>query len=140
MVGEQVAFLAAPAEMAGRRIMPNIGPVAPELAELNVVPMRPVPILQHKDELVLAAVQRAHPGIVLDPDAEILELAVEAVGGEQQLQLMAPIHADVVQRAVDAVLHQVLERTAQKKDILFSVHFSGGCSATIRMGRQRQSG
>ena len=76
MVGEQVAFLAAPAEMAGRRIMPNIGPVAPELAELNVVPMRPVPILQHKDELVLAAVQRAHPGIVLDPDAEVLKLAV----------------------------------------------------------------
>jgi len=28
--------------------------------------------LKTKDKLVLAAVERAHPGIILDPDAEVL--------------------------------------------------------------------
>ena len=55
------------------------------------------PLLEDQDELVLAAVERAHPAIVLDPDAEVFQFAIGAVAGGQQLVEMAPVHADVVQ-------------------------------------------
>src|SRR5215472_4010455 len=43
------------------------------------------PCLKTKTSSVLTAIQRAHPGIVLDPDAEVLDFAVDPVGGGEQL-------------------------------------------------------
>ena len=73
-----------------------------------------VAMLEDKDELVLTAVQRAHPAIVLDPDTEVLELAIGVAAGGQQLAEMAPIHADEVDRAIGAEGREVLGSLAEK--------------------------
>ena len=59
--------------------------------------MRPAALLEDQDELVLAAIQRAHASIVLDPDAHILEFAIGLLADGEQFGEMAPIHADVMQ-------------------------------------------
>jgi hypothetical protein len=41
--------------------------VPPMLAEPDIVPVRAFPVLEDEDQLVLAAVERAHAGIVLYP-------------------------------------------------------------------------
>src|ERR1700730_3061435 len=51
-------------------------------------------MFEHKDKLVLAAVERAHPAIVLDPNAEVLQLVIGGSAGRQQLLDMTPVHAD----------------------------------------------
>src|ERR1700737_4781964 len=79
--------------------MPDIAAVAAELAELDVVAVRSAALLEDQAELVLAAIERAHAGIVLDPDAEVLELAIGLGTGNQQLVEMAPVHANEVQRS-----------------------------------------
>ena len=79
--------------------MPDIAAVAAELAELDVVAVRSAALLEDKDELVLAAVERAHTGIIFGPDAEVLQFAVGFGTCGQQLFDMAPVHANVVQRA-----------------------------------------
>ena len=61
--------------------MPDIAAIAAKLTELDVVAMRCGALLEDKDELVLAAIERAHPCIVLGPDAEVLELAIGLSAG-----------------------------------------------------------
>src|SRR5271154_5128030 len=114
MEREQVALLAAPAEGVAPRIAPDVAAVAPELAELDVVAMRAAAALEDQHQLMLAAVERAHPGVVLDPDAEILELGIGRLPGRQQLGQMAPIHTYVMQGAVDAVRSEQLAGVRQE--------------------------
>ena len=38
---------------------------------LDIVAVLPAAVFEDKDELVLAAVEGAYPGIVLDPDAQV---------------------------------------------------------------------
>jgi len=52
---------------------------------------------------MLRAVERAHAGVGLVPDTEVLELVDLAAGGEH-LPHVAPIHADLMDRPVDAVV------------------------------------
>src|SRR5215469_16581578 len=98
MQRREIALLGAAAKGIASRVPPHIAAVAPEAAKLDVVAVLVAAVFEDKDELVLAAVKRAHPGIILDPNAEVLDLAVDAVGGAEQLCDMAPIHADVMQR------------------------------------------
>jgi hypothetical protein len=70
--------------------MPDIAAVTAKLAELDVVAMRSAALFEDEDELVLAAVERAHTGIVLDPDTEVLQFATGFGTGGQQLVQMAP--------------------------------------------------
>ena len=97
MQRQRVALLTAAGKGVDSRIPPDITAVTAELAQLDVVAVRAMPLFENKDKLVLAAVERAHSGIVLDPDAEILQLTIGLSAGGQQLAEMAPIHADVVQ-------------------------------------------
>ena len=53
-----------------------------------------LPALEHEDQLMLGAVEAAHAGIGLVPDAEVLQLAVVRLGRPQQLADMAPVHAE----------------------------------------------
>src|SRR5580692_11493753 len=76
---QEIALLAAAGEGVGPGIAPDIAPVAPELAELDVVAVPTAAVLEHEDKFVLAAVERAHPAIVLDPDTEVFQLS--ATGG-----------------------------------------------------------
>jgi hypothetical protein len=82
-VRQQIALGAAAGEGVGSGIIPDIAAVAAELAELDIIAVSVASVLEDKDELVLAAVERAHAGIVLDPDAQILELAIGLSAGGQ---------------------------------------------------------
>ena len=98
--GEVVVTRGAEGVDAG--IGPDVRAVAAVLAELDVVDVRRVARLEDEDQLVLRAVERAHAAIGLRPDAEVLELGVGPACRGQDLALMAPVHADEVDRAVAA--------------------------------------
>src|SRR2546423_1920186 len=119
----QIAF-AASGKGIGPGVSPNIGAVAPEAAELDIVAVPASAVLEDKDELVLAAVERSHPSIVLDPDAEVFQLAVNAAPGRHQLCDVAPIHADKVDRAVSRERRQIVESMFEKVGELGAVHLA----------------
>src|SRR5205814_10471712 len=77
MQRRQITLLAAAGEGVGPGVPPDIAAVAPELAELDIVAVPVAAVFEHEDELMLAAIERAHPGVVLDPDAEVFQLAVD---------------------------------------------------------------
>ena len=90
-------------------IVPNVRAVAPIGAEVDVVDVRPGPGLEYRDELVLGPIEGAHPAVRLVPDADVLQLGVDATPHRQQLADMAPVHADEMDGAVAAVRTQVLQ-------------------------------
>jgi len=83
-----------------------------------------VAMLEDEDELVLTAIQRAHPGIVLDPNADIFELAKDLASGGCQLIDVAPIHAEINQRSLGAECREVATRLTEKGDELGSIHLA----------------
>src|SRR5690349_6162116 len=89
-------------------VLPDIGPVSSVLAQLKRVDMRSSAVLEGKHQFVPGAVEGPHAAIVLGPDDEVLEFAVDGAGFEH-LAHMAPVHADVVDRSVAAEPHEVLE-------------------------------
>ena len=99
---QQIALLAAAGKGVGPGIAPHIAAVAPEPAELHIVAVLLAAVFEYKDELMLAAVERAHPGIVLDPDADVFELVIRLAASGQQLFDVPPIHADEMDGAVNA--------------------------------------
>src|SRR6267378_8563804 len=76
MQRQQIAFLATACKGAGAGIAPNIAAIAAKLAKLDVVAVPLAAAFEDEDKLVLAAVERPHPGIVLDPDNEVFQLAI----------------------------------------------------------------
>ena len=82
-------------------------------------------VFKDKDELVLAAVERAHPGIV-DPDTEVFQLATSSAASGQQLCNVPPIHADVVQGSLNAECRKVAETVAEKGGEFGAVHLARG--------------
>ena len=97
MQRQEIALATAAGEGIGTGITPHIAAVAPVPAELDIVGVRAAVLLENQDELVLAAIERAHAGIVLDPDTQILEFAVDLLNSGEQLGEMAPVHAQVMQ-------------------------------------------
>ena len=77
--------------------MPHIAAVAPKPAELDIIAVPPAALFENQHELMLAAIERAHAGIVLDPDTQILEFVVDLLNSGEQLGEMAPVHAEVMQ-------------------------------------------
>ena len=70
--------------------------------------MRTPAVLENKDELVLAAIERALPALSLTQTQRFFELAIDAVRPAASSSLdMAPVHANVVQRAVVAIAGKV---------------------------------
>ena len=47
----------------------------------------------------------------LDPDDQVFELVEDSLASREDLAHVAPVHADVVNRAVDTMLDQPLEGT-----------------------------
>lgn len=60
------------AEGVGPGIWPHVGPITPGFAEAEVVDVLAVPVLEYHHHLMLGAVEGAHAGIILDPDANLL--------------------------------------------------------------------
>jgi len=74
---------------------------------------------------VLAAVERAHPGIVLGPDAEIFK-AIDFPAGGQQLVQVSPIHADIVEGSIEAEGGEVSTSLSEKSGVFGLVHLARG--------------
>ena len=75
-------------------------------------PVRVSAVLEDKNQLVLAAVERPHAGIVLGPDAEVLQFGIAALAGGKQLARKdrasnSKSQATLVQQRVSAVRHRV---------------------------------
>src|SRR6202162_1486017 len=75
------------------------------LAERDIVARRRSAVLEDEDEdeLVLAAVEGTHAGIVFGPDTQVLLFGINALRGGNELAGVAPIHSYVMQRALLAV-------------------------------------
>jgi hypothetical protein len=57
-------------------------------------------MLEHEHQLVLRAVERAHAGIRLPPDAQVQKLGVDGAKRAHEFAEMAPVHADEVHGTV----------------------------------------
>src|SRR5258708_8398547 len=101
-------------QRADAGIVPDIRAIAPMLAEPKIVGVRCGPGLPHEHQFMLRAIERAHAGIALVPDTEVLELAVDLAAGGQHLPHVPPIHADLMDRAVDGVLGEALKHRLQE--------------------------
>src|ERR1700735_650099 len=76
MKSQQPAFFSRTRKRICARIVPHICTVAAVLTELNVVAMRAFLRFEHKNEFMLASVERPHPGIVFDPHTAVNEFVV----------------------------------------------------------------
>src|SRR5205823_10832924 len=80
---QQISLVCPPGEGVNAGIAPDIAAIAPKAPELHIVAVPAAAGLEHEHELVLAAIERTHPAIVFDPDAEVQQLDVSlAPGGE----------------------------------------------------------
>src|ERR1700730_17323765 len=85
-------------------VVPYVRAMPAMLAKFESIQVRSRAVLPHKDELVLGAVECAHSGVGLIPDADVLKLRVVGVSRCEHFSHMAPIHADLVDRAVGRIL------------------------------------
>src|SRR5438128_1230485 len=83
-------------------------------AELNIVVMPRPASLEDENELVLAAIEGAHAGIVFGPDAQVLQLGVDGLRRVQQFPDMPPVHAQVMERPVAAIMDEERADTSQE--------------------------
>src|SRR5215472_11608014 len=90
-------------ERVGARIAPYVTAVTAELTKLDVVAMSGMAVLEHEDQLVLAAVKRSHTAVVLRPHAQVLKFGIGLAPGREQLAHVAPVHTDEMERTLDAV-------------------------------------
>src|SRR5260370_38459764 len=107
-------FQPSGAQRADAGIVPHVRAIATVLAELEIIDVRGGPGLPYEHQLMLRAVERAHAGIGLVPDTEVLELAVDLAAGGEHLPHMPPTHADLMDRAIDGVLGEVIKNRLQE--------------------------
>src|ERR1700704_5091436 len=85
--------------------------------------MRSRAVLPHKDELVLGAIECAHSGVGLIPDADVLKLRVVGVSRCKHFAHMAPIHADLVDRTIRRITAEQGIYTGEEGRELTFAHF-----------------
>jgi hypothetical protein len=76
MQGQQIPLIAG---RARAWIVPNVRAIATVFAEEYVVAVRGAAVLEDEDQLVPAAVERPHAGVVFHPDADIFKLGIDAL-------------------------------------------------------------
>src|SRR3954471_1696625 len=104
-------------------IVPDICPTTTMLAELKIVDMRCAPGLPDERQFMFRAVERAHAGVGLVPDTEVFELVDLPAGGEH-LPHVAPVHADLMNRAVNGVLGEPIKDRLQEGRKLDLAHLA----------------
>ena len=82
--------------------------------------------LEDGDELVLRAVEGAHAGVGLDPDAQILERELRRAACHEQFIEMAPVHADEGDGAIGAVGADLFEGGREEGRELVFRHLARG--------------
>jgi hypothetical protein len=85
-------------------IGPDVGARAPVLPQPEGVDVSLPALLEHEHELMLRAIKAALTGVALDPDADILQLIVGPGSRSTELIYMAPVHAHIVDGAIDRML------------------------------------
>jgi hypothetical protein len=103
-------------------------------AEPKMVLVRPHAVLEHENQLVLGAVKRAHAGVALDPDAEVLLLQAVLRGGLAELSAVPPFHAQIENRAVNQYRPDRRDRGVQKRHELRSRHLASPHSELTMAG------
>jgi len=79
------------------------------MAWLYVIPVNAVTILEDEHDFMLAAIERSHAGVVFCPSADVHKFGIDVASCGKQFTHVPPIHADVMQGAVAAVLSQIVE-------------------------------
>ncbi len=70
--------------------------------------------LPDEHKLMLRPVKRSHAGVVLVPDTEVLELAVDGMAGVEHFGHVSPVHTDLMDGPVGGVRRQLLEDRGQE--------------------------
>ena len=99
----QVTLLPSSSECIGAGVVPHVCAVAAKFPKFNVVAMSGSAILEDEDKFVAAAIERAHPAIVLHPNADIQQLPKGNLAGFAGLSDMSPIHTDVMDGTAGAI-------------------------------------
>src|SRR5215469_16859775 len=66
---KEIALFSRSTRTIHSRVVPDIAAMAAKLTKLHVVAVWGMAVLEHEHQLVLAAIERAHAGIMLGPDA-----------------------------------------------------------------------
>lgn len=95
-------------------------------AQFDIVDVCRSARLEHEHHFVLRTIERTHPGIGLGPDADVLQLIIDAVTCHQQLMRMAPVHANEVQGPFCRIGGKTRHDINKEPDKFLAGHFSGG--------------
>src|SRR5476649_2682343 len=121
---QQVTLLGGASEAIQPGVVPHVAAVAAKPAEGDVVAVRRLAMLVDEHQLMLAAVEGAHDGVLLHPDAKVLLLGVDLAAGGLHLVQVTPVHADKVQRAWPAVAGGEAERGDEKGGVGLRRHLA----------------
>jgi len=107
-------------------IGPNVAAIAAMPAKLDVVQVPSATVLPGKNQLVLAPVKGAHPGVGLRPNNEILKFAINPPTGGEHLVKMSPVRAYEMNRAISRMLGKKPQGILQKFRKLRAGFFTAG--------------
>src|SRR5690606_33241597 len=105
-------------------IVPHGGTIAPRLAKTEAAGVRRCALLEYAHQLVLRAVERAHPAVRPVPHAHILQLGDALPASCEQLGHVAPGHADVGDGAVAHDSRNVAQRLFEECHELLLAHLA----------------
>ena len=107
-------------------IVPDIGAITPGLTQAEAVHVRCVAVFEHKDQLVLRAIEGPHPAVRFVPYDEVLELDPAYLACLAQLAHVPPVHADVQDGPRPDMLDHARQRSCQEVGKLGRTHFASG--------------
>jgi hypothetical protein len=81
---KQMPFVSGTPEIVDRGIRPHVRTMTAMPSKLDIVAMGSAANLEDQNVLVLTSIERAHSGVVLDPNANILQLQIACVPGSEQ--------------------------------------------------------
>ena len=86
-------------------------------AEFDIIEMRRLADPKDANQLMLAAIEAALAGVGLDPHHQVDMRAVGLPAGVDQLALVPPVHADIMECARAGMRRRVAEGLAQEFDV-----------------------
>lgn len=86
---KEVALFRRSPEIIDTAVLPNIGAVAPVLAELHIVAVAGGAVFKDEDQLVLTTIERTHAPVVLHPDAYVEQLGIDIADARPTYSLRA---------------------------------------------------
>jgi hypothetical protein len=76
MESQEIPLASLLVERVHAGIFPDIGSVAPELAELDIIAVGSLAIPKDEDELMARSVEGTHATVVFDPDTQVEQRVV----------------------------------------------------------------